>query len=114
MTDKLLSIVEECVKEVVNPRQDMEEEQDVAEETPQRIVRRPVQSTPLGGTSRTPILDQMRNWGCHFDGRGSYFFLERVSELQQACQISYDQMLKDFSNYQKVTPYYGSEMKSGA
>ena len=30
----------------------------------------------------TKILDQMRRWNCHFDGKNLYGFLERLKELQ--------------------------------
>ena len=34
------------------------------------------------------VLNQMRKWNCHFDGRDLYAFLERVHELQKAYQFS--------------------------
>ena len=41
-------------------------------------------------------LDQMRNWNCHFDGKGIYEFLERVRELQRAYQLTDQQLLRGF------------------
>ena len=41
-------------------------------------------------------LDQMRKWGCHFDGKNVYAFLERLEELQRAYQFTDQQILKGF------------------
>ena len=42
------------------------------------------------------ILDQMRKWICHFDGKNVYAFLERLKELQRTYQFSDQQILRGF------------------
>ena len=42
------------------------------------------------------ILDQMRKWNCHFDGKNVYAFLERLQELQKTYQFSDQQILRGF------------------
>jgi len=42
------------------------------------------------------VLDQMRKWNCHFDGRNLYAFLERTEELQRAYAFSDEQILRGF------------------
>lgn len=46
------------------------------------------------GTSK--VLDQMRKWNCHFDGKDVYAFLERIDELRQAYDFSEEQAIKGF------------------
>jgi len=40
------------------------------------------------------VINQMRKWGCYFDGRDPIAFLERVEELKIAYGFSGEQMLK--------------------
>jgi hypothetical protein len=42
------------------------------------------------------VLDQMRKWNCHFDGKDLYTFLERVDELRTSYGFSEEQVLKGF------------------
>ncbi|XP_039313959.1 activity-regulated cytoskeleton associated protein 2-like [Solenopsis invicta] len=37
-------------------------------------------------------MNQIRKWGCHFDGRDPLSFLERVTELQEEYQYTDSQM----------------------
>jgi len=46
------------------------------------------------GTSHSKAMNQIRKWGCHFDGREPLSFLERVSELQRQYQFS-DELILD-------------------
>jgi len=39
------------------------------------------------------IINQIRKWGCHFDGKDPLSFLERVEELQQGYGFSGEQLL---------------------
>ncbi|XP_024879264.1 uncharacterized protein LOC112459414 [Temnothorax curvispinosus] len=39
------------------------------------------------------VMDQIRKWGCHFDGKDPLAFLERVEELRQGYGYSGDQLL---------------------
>jgi len=50
-------------------------------------------SSPLpavldNGTSHSKAMNQIRKWGCHFDGRDPLSFLERVMELQRQYHFS--------------------------
>lgn len=61
----------------------------------------PHTSTPIRSNLPTApdtptVLDRMRKWGCHFDGRDPYDFIERVRELQHAYRFSDDQLLQGF------------------
>jgi len=61
--------------------------------------------TPTNPEFRTPIatdmafayegktINQIRKWGCHFDGRDPAAFLERVGELRQAYGCTPAQLL---------------------
>lgn len=75
MRDELLEIVKQHAINILNPAQSTPnpiqnpEEQDTTEITPHRVVRRIAQSTPIMESNYGPIQDQMRKWGCHFDGR---------------------------------------------
>ena len=42
------------------------------------------------------IMDQMRKWNCHFDGKDLYAFLERLHELQRSYNLSDQQILNGF------------------
>lgn len=62
-------------------------------------------STPLRPTAPSSletslpaatVLDQMRKWNCHFDGRDPYAFIERIRELQGAYRLSDQQVLQGF------------------
>ena len=41
----------------------------------------PTATSDLGSHSK--VMNQIRKWGCHFDGRDPLSFLERVTELQE-------------------------------
>lgn len=47
---------------------------------------------PPGDDSR--VMNQIRKWGCHFDGRDPAAFLERVTELRGSYRFSEMQLLK--------------------
>ena len=53
-----------------------------------------IQENPRPDTAK--VLDQMRKWNCHFDGRDLYTFLERIEELQRAYALSDEQILRGF------------------
>lgn len=40
------------------------------------------------------VMDKIRKWGCHFDGRDPAAFLERIHELQNSYRISGAQLLR--------------------
>ena len=42
----------------------------------------------------TKVINQIRKWGCHFDGRDPLAFLERVEELKDAYGYTNGQLLK--------------------
>ena len=46
------------------------------------------------GTIDADILNQIRKWGCHFDGRDPVAFLERVDELRAGYGYSDEQLLR--------------------
>jgi hypothetical protein len=50
----------------------------------------PVSPLPPSSNIYEParVLDQIRKWGCHFDGKEPALFLERVEELRQSYQFS--------------------------
>jgi len=48
---------------------------------------------PDSGTSRSKAMNQIRKWGCHFDGRDPLSFLERVTELQRQYHFADDLIL---------------------
>jgi len=41
------------------------------------------------------MINQIRKWGCHFDGRDPAAFLERLRELREGYGVSGPQMLKE-------------------
>ncbi|XP_011707937.1 PREDICTED: uncharacterized protein K02A2.6-like [Wasmannia auropunctata] len=45
-------------------------------------------------TAPSRILNQMRKWGVHFDGKDPWAFLERVEELREGCEYSDAQILR--------------------
>lgn len=53
--------------------------------------------TPATQVSEMPntsqIMNQIRKWGCHFDGRDPLAFLERIEELRQGYGYSGEQLL---------------------
>ena len=53
-------------------------------------------SDPEAPPENSRVLDQMRKWNCHFDGRDLYAFLERAEELQHAYAFTDDQMVRGF------------------
>jgi hypothetical protein len=40
------------------------------------------------------VVDQIRKWRCHFDGRNAFEFLERVEELREAYGFVDSQLLR--------------------
>ena len=56
-------------------------------------------SAPL--TDRAKVIDQMRKWGLHCDGKDVYGFLERLNELQQAYDFTDQQVLHVFAELQR-------------
>jgi len=51
--------------------------------------------TPLdNGTSHSKAMNQIRKWGCHFDGHDLLSFLERVTELQHQYHYSNELILE--------------------
>ena len=68
--------------------------QRLASSTPQQDVVINVTPEPETRSDNTKILDQMRKWNCHFDGKNLYSFLERVQELQRAYLISDAQLIR--------------------
>ncbi|KMQ83460.1 hypothetical protein RF55_19996, partial [Lasius niger] len=46
------------------------------------------------GSDDTKVINQIRKWGCHFDGRDPLAFLERVEELKDAYGYTDGQLLK--------------------
>ncbi|KMQ88444.1 reverse ribonuclease integrase, partial [Lasius niger] len=49
-------------------------------------------ASPPGDDAK--VINQMRKWGCHFDGRDPIAFLERIDELTTAYGFSGEQLLK--------------------
>ncbi|KMQ87934.1 hypothetical protein RF55_12658 [Lasius niger] len=45
-------------------------------------------------TNTAKTLNQIRKWGCHFDGRDPLAFLERIEELREGYGYSEDQLLR--------------------
>lgn len=80
---------------------DFTEELDISRDIKSEleVARAVIHSTPLRDTTcpeTTKVLEQMRKWNCHFDGRDFYTFIERVEKLQQAYALTDDQVLKGF------------------
>ena len=70
------------------------------------------------------IMDQMRKWNCHFDGKNLYTFLERLHELQRAYNFTDQQIFNGFPEllrgdaqlwYRNFVPSYTSltELEDG-
>ncbi|KAM0732974.1 hypothetical protein ACS0PU_001135 [Formica fusca] len=57
------------------------DEPTTAAQTPPRTVPLPNTANPAPPNS-SEVLCQMRKWGCHFDGRDPFDFLERLEELK--------------------------------
>src|SRR5436190_21107022 len=57
-------------------------------------VEAPIAPEPL---DRPQLLNQIRKWGCQFDGKEPLAFLERVEELKDAYGFSGEQMLLGLS-----------------
>lgn len=80
---------------------DFNEELDISRdiESELEVARAAIHSTPIRDVTRpdtTKVLEQMRKWNCHFDGKDFYAFIERIEELQQAYALTDDQVLKGF------------------
>ena len=45
-------------------------------------------------TENRRVVDQMRRWNCHFEGKDVYSFLEIVDELRTAYGVSDEQLLQ--------------------
>ncbi|EZA46369.1 hypothetical protein X777_00229 [Ooceraea biroi] len=48
---------------------------------------------PTGPESTAKVVNQIRKWGCHFDGRDPVAFLERLDELKEGYGYTDPQML---------------------
>jgi len=44
-------------------------------------------------TDTAKVMNQIRKWGCHFDGKDPLAFLERIEELRQGYGYSGEQLL---------------------
>ncbi|KMQ82790.1 hypothetical protein RF55_21865 [Lasius niger] len=55
----------------------------------------PAAATEVGPTAPDPAkaMNQIRKWGCHFDGKNPMAFLERVEELRQVYGCTDGQLL---------------------
>lgn len=51
-------------------------------------------TNPEAPSSDAKVINQIRKWGCHFDGRDPAAFLERLRELRDGYGVSGPQMLK--------------------
>jgi len=54
----------------------------------------PASPIPDDRVSHGKAMNQIRKWGCHFDGRDPLSFLERVTELQRQYRYSDDLILE--------------------
>ncbi|KMQ82600.1 hypothetical protein RF55_22424, partial [Lasius niger] len=54
----------------------------------------PLRPPASPGSDDTKVINQIRKWGCHFDGRDPLAFLERVEELKDAYGYTDGQLLK--------------------
>jgi len=53
-------------------------------------------TTPVATMERpdpAKVMNQIRKWGCHFDGKDPLAFLERVEELRVSYDYTEDQLL---------------------
>lgn len=89
--DELKELAEEATERI-----QQEERQREIEVTPVMIPRRIMQSTALPSSNDTKTMDMMRKWGCHFEGKDPYAFMERIEELQRAYELTNEQMLRGF------------------
>jgi len=53
----------------------------------------PKEDTQPTPTDTAKIMNQIRKWGCHFDGKDPFAFLERIKELRQGYGYSGEQLL---------------------
>jgi len=60
---------------------------------PPQGTREMVPDTESRRSDMTKIINHIRKWGCHFDGKDPLSFLERVQELQQEYGFSGEQLL---------------------
>ena len=68
----------------------------------EKTVERPTPTTqPTEGHPITDenarVIDQIRKWGCHFEGKDPVAFLERVEELKHAYGLTGQQLLNGLS-----------------
>lgn len=55
----------------------------------------PVTPSPAPFPDNTAkIMNQIRKWGCHFDGKNPVAFLERVDELRVSYDVTDSQLLR--------------------
>jgi len=60
---------------------------------PSRATREAASDVESPRSDMTKVINQIRKWGCHFDGKDPLSFLERVEELQQGYGFSGEQLL---------------------
>ena len=60
---------------------------------PPQIVINPPADEANERIDSAKVMNQIRKWGCHFDGRDPLSFLERLDELKQSYGYTGDQML---------------------
>ena len=59
------------------------------------------------------VMDQMRKWNCHFDGRDLYSFLERVRELQRAYKFTDEEILRGYPELLRGDARNGAKLTEG-
>ena len=68
-----------------------------AQELQPKIVQQQQSNASAPLTDRAKVINQMRKWGLHFNGKDVYGFLERLNELQQAYDFTDQQVLQEFA-----------------
>lgn len=56
--------------------------------------REPAPQCTLNNADSRAVIDQIRKWNCHFEGKDVYSFLERVHELRSAYGMTPDHLLR--------------------
>lgn len=81
------------IEELINPTKVTTEPATKSPATEGRRIVQPASPPVSEGPDTVSALNQIRKWGCHFDGRDPVSFLERVEELQTAYGLSSTEML---------------------
>lgn len=71
---------------------EQEREQEPSQHKPQAVYV--INQTGENPTAK--VIDQIRKWNCHFEGKDLYSFLERIEELRLSYGFSEAQVLKGF------------------